>query len=157
MIPVMFDALRTQCSGWELITLGSLYQFLGECFKIGTYQPIKAQSFRENKRILQLKTVFELIENEYASPLTLEQLAASVHMSPKYFCRFFKAATHRTPIDYLNYYRIEAACSEMASTVKNITEVAFDAGFSNCSYFIRTFRKYKGITPGQYMAAVRKK
>ena len=155
-IPPLFDALRTQCVGWELITLGCLFQFLGECFKHQAYQPVDSQSTRDDKRILQLKTVFEMIENDYAQPLTLDQLSAAVHMSPKYFCRFFKAATHRTPIDYLNYYRIETACYELAATDKNITEVALDAGFSNPSYFIRLFRKYKGVTPGQYLCAIRK-
>lgn len=154
-IPPMFEALRSQCTGWELITLGCLFQFLGECFKFHAYQPIDLQTVRDNKRVLQLKKVFEMIENDYAQPLTLDILSASVHMTPKYFCRFFKAATHRTPIDYLNYYRIEAACYEIAATEKNITEVALDVGFSNPSYFIRLFRKYKGVTPGQYLSTIR--
>ena len=51
-------------------------------------------------------------------------------------------------MDYLNYYRIEAACNEIAATERNLTEIALDAGFSNLNYFIRQFRKYKGVTPG---------
>lgn len=154
-IPPMFEALRTRCTGWELITLGCLFQFLGECFKHKTYRAVIPQNERDGKRILQLKTVFEMIERDYAQPLTLPILSEAVHMTPKYFCRFFKAATHRTPIDYLNYYRVEAACYELAATDKNITEVALDVGFSNSSYFIRQFRKYKGITPGQYLSIIK--
>ena len=104
-----------------------------------------------------MSKVFEIIENDYAQPITLEQLSSAVHMTSKYFCRFFKQATHRTPIDYLNYFRVESACYEFASTDKNITEVALDCGFSNSSYFIRLFRKYKGVTPGQYIATIRQK
>lgn len=155
-IPPMFEALRTQCAGWELITLGCLFRFLGECLKYNAYQPLDPATHCDDKRVLQLKTVFEMIETDYAQPLTLDQMSNAVHMTPKYFCRFFKAATHRTPIDYLNYYRIEAACYELAATDKNITEVALDVGFSNSSYFIRLFRKYKGITPGKYLSTIRK-
>ena len=155
-IPPMCDALRSQCAGWEMITLGCLFQFLGECYRAHAYQQLDLQNVRDNKRVLQLKTVFEMIENDYAQKLTLQMLSAAVHMTPKYFCRFFKAATHRTPVDYLNYYRIEAACNEIAATDKNITEIALDVGFSNLSYFIRMFRKYKGLTPGQYLSAIRK-
>lgn len=150
-IPPMFRALHEQCMGYELITLGCLFQFLCEVYKHGAYQPVAAAQ-GEGRRVLQLKQVFELIEADYASPLTLSDMASAVHMSPKYFCRFFRAATHRTPVDYLNYYRVEMACNEIAFAGKNLTEIALDVGFSSLNYFIRQFRKYKGITPGQYQA-----
>ena len=153
-ISPMFDALRMRCEGWELITLGCLFRFFG-C-AVGMPVHLNAISTETSgKRVLQLKKVFELIENDYASPLTLTELANAVHMSPKYFCRFFKAATHRTLIDYLNYYRIEIACSELTTTDKNVTEIAMDTGFSNPNYFIRQFRKYKGTTPGRYQNSMR--
>lgn len=153
-IPPMFDALRSQCTGHELITLGCLLQFFGECYKFGAYHPASPEDGSERK-VLQLKKVFELIESDYASHLTLDDLSSAVHMTPKYFCRFFRQATHRTPIDYLNYYRIEVACNQIAVTDKTLTEIALDTGFSNQNYFIRLFRKYKGITPGQYLASMR--
>lgn len=152
-IPPMFRALHDQCPGYELITLGCLFQFLGEIYKHDAYAPADPEK-NAGRKVVQLKHVFELIETQYAAPLTLQDLAESVHMTPKYFCRFFKATTHRTPIDYLNYYRIEAACNEIAATNKNLTEIALDNGFSNLNYFIRQFKKYKGITPGQYQAMI---
>ena len=154
-IPPMFDALREHCEGYALITLGCLFQFLGEVYKFGAYRRVDQPGPAEAKKILQLKKVFELIEESYAAPLTLSQLAGTVHMTPKYFCRFFKEATHRTPMDYLCFYRIEMACYEMAATDKNATEVAMDVGFSNLNYFIRMFRRYKGVTPGQYLKRLR--
>lgn len=162
-IPPMFDALRAQCPGWELITLGCLFQFLGEAYKFGAYAPADpAQG--DGKRVLALKKVFELIEASYDTPLTLGDLAGAVHMSPKYFCRFFKDVVHRTPIDYLNYYRVEAACNEIATSLapegdepsgRTLTSIALDCGFGNLNYFIRQFKKYKGVTPGQYQALIR--
>ena len=154
-IPPMFDALREQCDGYALITLGCLFQFLGEVYKFGAYKRLEQPGASEAKKILQLKKVFELIEESYASELTLSQLAATVHMTPKYFCRFFKETTHRTPMDYLCFYRIEMACYEMAATDRNATEIAMDVGFSNLNYFIRMFRRYKGVTPGQYLKRFR--
>ena len=153
-IPPMFRALHDQCPGYELITLGCLFQFLGEIYKHGAYQA--AEPTDDGRKVLRLKQVFELIETNYTSPLTLTDMAAAVHMSPKYFCRFFRATTHRTPVDYLNYYRIEAACNEIAATDRNLTEIALDSGFSSLNYFIRQFKKYKGITPGQYQEMLRR-
>ena len=53
-------------------------------------------------------------------------------------------------MDYLNRQRIEQACFQLAATDDSITEVAYKCGFNDLSYFIRTFRKYKGVTPGRY-------
>ena len=108
---------------------------------------------RDYKRILQLKQVLEFIEKNYANPITLQELSASVSMSPKYFCRFFSEMTHQTPMDYLNHQRIEHACYQLSTTDDSITEIAYRNGFNDLSYFIRTFKKYKGITPGKYKRA----
>ena len=101
-------------------------------------------------RILQLKQVLDFIEHNYTGALTLKQLSASVSMSPKYFCRFFSEMTHQTPMDYLNRQRIERACYEISTTDDSITDIAYRNGFNDLSYFIRTFKKYKGTTPGKY-------
>ena len=70
--------------------------------------------------------------------------------------RFFKELVGKTPIDYLNFYRIERACEMLISGEKNITETAFECGFNDISYFIKTFKKYKGIPPKQYISSIKK-
>lgn len=154
LIP-MFDDLRKQPEGYALITLGCLFQFVGAVYKYAAYRQQSVPYGRDAKKTLKLKKIFELIDNEYAQPLTLTRLSSATGMTPKYFCRFFKQATHRSPMDYVSYYRIEMACYKMAATEKNVTEIAMDVGFSDVNYFIRTFRKHKGITPGQYLAMIR--
>ena len=98
-----------------------------------------------------VKNVLTFISDNYSNNISLDDLSRIAGMNPKYFCRYFRSLTGRTPIDYLNYYRIECA-SEMLST-KDITirEVAISCGFNDESYFIKTFNKYKGITPKQFM------
>ncbi|HCL02048.1 MAG TPA: AraC family transcriptional regulator, partial [Lachnoclostridium phytofermentans] len=54
------------------------------------------------------------------------------------------------PIDYLNYYRIEQACYQISQSEDTLTDIAFRCGFNDFSYFIKTFKKYKGITPKKY-------
>lgn len=147
----MFQALRARGAGAPLITLGCLYTFLGAVYQSGAYQRFGEAGDLESKRTAQLRTVFEKIERDYALPLTLAGLAETVHMSPKYFCRFFKDATHSTPIHYLCRYRIETACYLMAASEQNVTEIAMAVGFSDVNYFIRSFKKIKGVTPKRYM------
>ena len=146
----IFDSMWKKDTGYELIVIGQFYHFFGLVFGNHYYLEDTRKTRRDYKRILQLKQVLEFIEHNYASPLTLQQLSASVSMSPKYFCRFFSEMTHQTPMDYLNHQRIEQACYQLSTTDDSITEIAYRNGFNDLSYFIRTFKKYKGITPGKY-------
>ena len=64
---------------------------------------------KESRRFSSLKPVFSLIEERYNENLSLTTLARCANLNPSYFCRYFKEFTDRTPMDYLNYYRIEVA------------------------------------------------
>lgn len=136
-----------------LLVFGALMEFFGWVFENGAYTE-SVEFPRHSRRIRHLKEVLTYIEQHYAEPITLPELAESVHMSPKYFCRFFRQMTRRTPIDYLNYYRVECACQELSTTEKSVTEVALDCGFNDISYFIKTFRRHKGVSPGKYLTAL---
>ena len=148
----MFEAVSTRKEGYQLTVLGAFYQLIGAVFTEGHYNPAPVKSPRNHKRIVQLKTALEFMESSYNTPLTLEEMSASVNMSPKYFCRFFQEMTHRTPVDFLNYYMIVRACYQLMNTDQSITEVAYNSGFNDLSYFIKTFKKYKGTTPKKYLS-----
>ena len=146
----LFDAMEQKNEGYEMIVLGQFYHFFGLVFGNHYYLESTLQTRKDYKRILQLKNVVKFIEKNYTRPLTLQELSASVSMSPKYFCRFFSEMTHQTPMDYLNRQRIAKACIQLDTTDDSITDVAYSNGFNDLSYFIRTFKKYKGTTPGKY-------
>jgi len=146
----LFDAVAFKPIGYQLLVLGSLYQFFG-VIASGNYPPeVLSRTKRDLKRITQLKIALEFIESSYMSNISLQEMSDSVQMTPKYFCRFFREMTHRSPVDYLNYYRIERACYLLLTTNQSITEVAYNTGFNDLSYFIKIFKRYKGVTPRQY-------
>lgn len=98
----------------------------------------------------QLKPVLEYIETHFAEPLTLADLSGIVQMNPKYFCRFFNSIIQQTPMNYVNYYRIEQAADLLCNTSLSVTEVGLECGFNDLCHFVKTFKKHKGITPKQY-------
>lgn len=146
----IFEALIDKKTGYQMLVRGSLYQLFGIILSEGYYSTNPSQTARVHKRMMQLKQVLEYIEDNYSAPITLEELAGSVGMSRKYFCRFFREMTHQTAFEYLNYYRIERACYQFTTTDLSVTEVAFNCGFNDLSYFIKTFKKYKHTTPKKY-------
>ena len=137
-----------------LLVFGALLEFFGIVFENGMYTECETELPRHSRRIRYLKQVLTYLEQHYTEPITLEDMAQAAHMSPKYFCRFFRQMTRRTPIDYLNYYRVECASQELSTTEKSVTEVALDCGFNDVSYFIKIFRRHKGVSPGKYVAAL---
>lgn len=152
----LFSYAARSSPGSRLIAQGLLMECFGHLLDSGVCCSIPGVGGRINRKIEQIKRVLTRIERDYAEPLTLNDLAAEAGMSPKYFCHFFQQLTRRTPIDYLNDYRVEQACCMLLSGEHSVTEIAFRCGFNDLSYFIRIFRKYKGVSPGKYEKNVRK-
>lgn len=148
----IFSSMKTEHIGYELVVTGFLYSFLGLVMKHNLWHQAGALPQREQqrKRITQLKQTFKLIDSSYQQPLTLNDLAQAANLTPNYFCRFFQKITHRSPIDYLNRYRIEMASIQLMETTKSITDIAFSCGFNDLSYFIKLFHRYKGMAPLKY-------
>ncbi len=134
----------------ELVVLGCISQIFATILQKKTYSTNQTATVENTHKIDLIKTILEYIENNYASPVTLDELADIANMNSKYFCRFFRSITHQTPIDYLNMYRIEKAAQMLHSTRLPITEICMECGFNDSSNFIKVFRRYKGMTPKQY-------
>lgn len=147
----LFEVLHSKKTGYELMILGLLYQIFSIIYSNKMYSEDSLNTQKDSKKIVQLKKIFSLIEESYSSKLTLEDLSKAIGMSAKYFCKFFYEMTHRTPIDYLNYYRIECASHQLITTNLSITDIAYNCGFNDLSYFIKSFKKYKGLTPSKYL------
>lgn len=150
IITALFETIQKKSFAYELATYGYLFLLFSSIFSEHLYLEPDHQTPRNYRRIIQLKNVLELIESSYARELSLEELSKAAGMSPKYFCRFFHEMTHRTPIDYLNHYRVECASHLLQNTDLPLFDVADAVGFHDLSYFIKTFKKYKGVTPKKY-------
>lgn len=153
-VNVMMDVFSKGSYCPELEILSSLSRLFAWIQNNGSYKTVSSNE-NGTSRINQIKPVLEYIENHYSRGLTLEDLAAVVGMNPKYFCRVFRSLTHHSPVDYLNFYRIEQAAYMLGNTDLSVTEVGNRCGFCESSYFTKVFRKYKGVTPIQYRKSIR--
>ena len=131
---------------------GALFELFGGLVRRRADAQLDTPSSRFGQKAEQLKPALEYIETHYSQNITLESLARLTGMSPKYFCRFFKNIVHRSPIDYVNYYRVECASHFLISGDMTVAEIAQHCGYNDSSFFIKQFRKYKGTTPKRYRA-----
>ena len=91
-----------------------------------------------------IRPALEYIAEHFQEPITVKQLADSVHLSESYFMHQFQKQVGFRAVEYLSHYRINQACKELLSTKKSVLEIAFDCGFRNLSNFNRQFRKITG-------------
>ena len=103
-----------------------------------------------NPRVELLKTVISYIRQNYQRPLSLGELAALAGMNEQYFCRFFKKALGKTPISYINDFRIRHAATLLCTTELPVTEVCLESGFNNLGHFMKEFKKATQFTPLQF-------
>lgn len=139
-----------QSKDYELMLLGCICNLFACILQEHLYAPNEEPFPPHSHRIEQIKTVLEYIEQEFAFPISLGDLANQAGMNPNYFCRIFKEIIQQTPLEYVMRYRVEQAAMLLTSSALPITEIALECGFNDCSYFIRVFKRLKGMTPKQY-------
>ncbi len=150
VIDKLTSAMASRAVGYEFMVQAALNEVFGYIMQQHLYSESDEDS-TQLERLDAIKEVLAYISENYCNNISLDSLAKIAGMNPKYFCRYFRSMTDRTPIDYLNYYRIECACEMLSTQNISIKEVAISCGFNDESYFIKTFHKYKGITPKQFM------
>ncbi|MDK2865701.1 MAG: hypothetical protein PWP51_245 [Clostridiales bacterium] len=92
--------------------------------------------------------ISRIMDNLYNSQFTLKEIAAELKISSSALVTIFKRKTGYTPKEYQNIVKLKIAVHKLKE--KSVTEVCFDLGFENISYFIKLFKAYYGETPKQY-------
>ncbi len=95
-----------------------------------------------------LHRVRDYVHAHLSEEITLEALAALVHLSPYHFAHTFKAATGLPPYQYVLHCRVERAKSLLTSGKYTISAVAHAVGFASQSHLTRHVKKQLGVTPG---------
>lgn len=93
--------------------------------------------------------ILEYIDAHSSSPLQVQDLADMCHMSYSYFAKQFRETYGRSCKEYISYIRINKAQEYLLHTNYDLNYIAMECGFFDCSHFIRTYKKSKGITPKQ--------
>lgn len=95
------------------------------------------------------------IEQHYMENLTLNILAAEVHMNPYYFSSFFKKNAGENFKEFVNRIRLEHAVDLLVSTDRKIYEIAVNTGFGDARIFSENFQKIYKETPHSYRKRMR--
>jgi len=114
-------------------------------------------SSQDAKKMTQIRPAINYIDANYDKPVNLAEIARASHLSVSRLAHIFKEQMGITIIDYLTSVRMERAKQLLLATDQNCTEICFQVGYNNQSYFTRTFKALVGMTPRQFRAKNQRK
>ena len=133
---------HTQIIRGEVLTLLGLL-----CRK---HSRLISESESESHMIDCVKKAIGYIRAHYQNDISLDDVAEFSGVSKYHFAREFRRITGYTFVSYVNLTRCEAAKTMLSESNIAIGSVCIACGFSNQSYFTRTFLRYVGMLPRAY-------
>lgn len=98
-----------------------------------------------------IKDIKAIIEENLSDPeFGVRQLAKKLYMSQSSLYRKVEALTGQTPKLYIRSYRLKRAAQLLEAKFGNVTDVAFEVGFSSTPYFTRCFKQTFHCLPSDY-------
>lgn len=94
--------------------------------------------------------IIEFIKTNYMKKISVCEMADVAKMSGSNLYAVFKKSTGRSPVKYLNEYRLAIACELLQKTDYSIKEVAEKVGIPDQFYFSKLFKGKYSISPQQY-------
>lgn len=111
------------------------------------------QAVQRNNKVknrLAIQEIKKFIRNNAHKSLALEEIAASVYLSPYYVSRIFRENQNMTVMDYVTKVKVEEAKKLLRDPQYQIDDIAEKLGYCDASYFSKVFRRNEGMSPTQF-------
>lgn len=154
LIQTMISETKNQQTGQYFMIKAYLVQLL-----LLVVRQIRGEEKREKKGYIfesrskgyVVKRIIAYMNENYATRISLDQIAQNMYLSPVYISKIFKEETGESPIRYLIQIRLEKAKEILEDeNCGSIRDVALAVGYDDVYYFSKLFKKYYGIAPAYY-------
>lgn len=131
----------------HLRQIGRLYMILDAILEGST-----AKKKRQGGKLSQFYTqeAVSFIEQNYALPITVEDMAQRCNLDRSYFGKVFRETMGESPQDFLIHYRMAKAATLLTTTELSIGAISPMVGYMNQLHFSRAFKKVYGLSPREY-------
>ncbi|TRX21319.1 helix-turn-helix transcriptional regulator [Flavobacterium franklandianum] len=149
------ELIESQMPFERLLTLLSI---LNELEEASEFKVLNAEGFSMDLQMQdndKINTIFNYVKDNFQEQIRLEEVAELVSMTVPSLCRYFKKITKKTFTKFVNEYRLVHASKLLAEKPISITEICFESGFNNFSYFNKTFQEFTGKSASQYRKELR--
>ncbi len=146
----LIDECRNTRTAFEVAVKGDVLRLLAELFRSELRAVCAADAIRRDTvAYLRIAPALTFIAENYARPISLDELAGACCINVSYFCRRFREVTGVTALNYISDYRISKAEALLLTTDLSVAEVAARVGFSDGCYFSRRFKALRGFPPSR--------
>lgn len=111
---------------------------------------LAAGKLRKGKGRNIVQYIDHIIETHFYKNFDFDFLAAQVGLNKAYMSRLYSKTTGKTIAQELLKYRLDCAMKMLHYSSKNISEICYECGFKNLSYFYRAFATKNGVNPGRF-------
>jgi len=146
----MIEIYGTKHFTYELRVKACLYEMISELISHSKPRTADRGLSAHLYKTERFKKVLSFIQNNYSRKISLSELAQVANLSEGHFCRFFKQMANKSPVDYINYYKVNRAAKLLLESDMRIIDAAMEVGFDNFSYFTNIFKQYMHCTPSEY-------
>ena len=136
----IYEASKTKSYSSQLHNIGLIYEF---------FSVLMENSALDKKRDI-INSALKIIDYNFCSPISVEQIAKNLFVDPAYFSRKFAERVGISPKKYILNKRIERAKELLRVTNAGILEISNSVGYDDSFYFCRIFKKMTNISPSEY-------
>ena len=130
----------------QLRALGLFLSILAELKRYGSLEDTQSRTAHTPEL---LRRILSYVDSHTAAIQTTAEVATALNVSPQYLSGYFSRHIGTPLKTYIQAKKIGLA-KDLLSQGADVTSTCFDCGFNDCSYFIRIFKKYVGVTPLVY-------
>lgn len=110
----------------------------------------KPPSKKELRDEARMKTMARYIQENYSAEIDAASIAGSASISESECLRCFRSVIGMPPMQYVKEFRLQKAAELLISTKHGVAEIGAQCGFLDASYFTKSFREWKGVSPSEY-------
>lgn len=153
--PYLQFALRAQVVDYllkpvEVDDMSSCLETIqGRLAKVDAAKPLAAAE-DEDEQESPIRQAVRYIHSVLPGDITLQEVAAKVHLNPSYLSQLFKQQMKINFIDYVLEHRMEKAKQFLSQTTLRVSEIAERVGYSDLAYFSNAYKRITGMTPSEY-------
>lgn len=149
----ILDILKAvyQCSrqDYDILTIQQLLFTLWNPL-FHNYPHARNLSAKPDRQLMTIRQMISFIQEHYKETISLDQIAASGNICKSSCSILFRKYLSSSPVTYLTQYRLNRSLELLLHTDLSITEISYETGFHNASYYAETFKKYYHCTPREY-------
>lgn len=147
----MCNEFQNKNRGYQLVLKCYLILILARIFRLANVKNTQKQNAGT---IEMIEKAMAYLRDNFSNRIRIEDIAKTVFLSPGYFATVFKNQTGCNPTEYIRKIRISQACDMLAGSDKSVSEIIYDVGYRDAKFFYQIFRRYTGMTPGEYRKRV---